>query len=84
MPTGSVWMSGSVMMIRAKKNSFQVWIKTNNAAVRIPGAASGKTTLRRTCRRLQPSISAASSISTGTSRKNVVRIQIARGRESAI
>ncbi len=50
-------------MIKAKKNSFQAWIKTNNAAVKTPGAASGNTTKRSTCQRLQPSISAASSMS---------------------
>jgi hypothetical protein len=45
MPTGSVWTLGSVIMMRAKKNSFQEWMKTRRAAVRIPGAAKGKITL---------------------------------------
>src|SRR5438132_13113463 len=37
----------------AKKNSFHAWIKTNSAAVRIPGAASGRITLYNACSRLQ-------------------------------
>src|SRR5438132_6939329 len=52
-PTGRVWTLGSVITMSAKKNSFHAWIKTNSAAVRIPGAASGRITLYNACSRLQ-------------------------------
>src|SRR5437899_236784 len=83
-PTGRVWTLGSVITMSAKKNSFHAWIKTNSATVRIPSTASGRITLYNAYSQLQPSTSAASSISLGTSRKKVVRIQTTKGNEKAM
>ena len=56
--------------VLAKKNSFQPVIKPKVAAATTPGRADGSTTRYRDPRRVQPSVSAASSSSRGTPSKN--------------
>ena len=64
-------------------NSFQAKIKANIAVEAIAGAERGKTMRNKTSKRLQPSINALSSISTGISKKNERSIQITNARLKA-
>jgi hypothetical protein len=63
----------------ANRNSFQVAMNANSATTAIPGAMIGTTTAIRARRREHPSIIAASSISTGKSRRNPTRSHTANG-----
>ena len=63
----------------AKRNSFQVAMKAKSATTAIPGAMMGMTTWTSARSREQPSIMAASSISTGKSRRNPTRSHTAKG-----
>ena len=74
--TGVVWMS-RLVRIRANRNSFQPPMKLRIATATRPGAATGTRQNRPHCE--QPSISAASSISRGTSRKKPTMIQATSG-----
>jgi len=69
---------------KANNNSFQENMKQNTATVAKEGAASGRTTLRRTPNTEQPSIIADSSTSLGNSRKNSLIIQTTKGRFIAV
>ena len=63
----------------AKRNSFQVAMKANSATTAMPGAMIGTTTRTSEPSREQPSIIAASSISTGKSRRKPTSSHTAKG-----
>ena len=63
----------------AKRNSFQVAMNENSATTAMPGAMIGTTTRTRAPSREQPSIMAASSISTGKSRRKPTSSHTANG-----
>src|SRR6201992_4082278 len=81
--TGTVaaWVA---VMLTAKKNSFQEKIEQISAVAASPGATMGKITSTTVRRSGAPSISAASSSSPGTSRKNERIIHTAIGRFIAV
>src|SRR5438876_3440527 len=60
-------------------NSFHERVKAKRIAQMIPGAATGITMRRSAWKRLQPSISAHSSISLGIVRKYPMRSQVQNG-----
>ena len=66
--------------MRAKRNSFQHRIKESIAVTVIPGLHKGRVIYLNTCKRLHPSMRAASSGSTGSPSKNPFMIQMAKGR----
>ena len=68
-PTGVVCEAPVDTMNTPNRNSFQVKMAHRMAVVTSPGADSGSSTRASACQRLQPSISAASSISRLTSSK---------------
>src|SRR5262245_45559419 len=63
----------------ANRNSFQVAMNENSATTAMPGAMIGTTTCASARSREQPSIMAASSISTGKSRRKPTRSQTENG-----
>ena len=63
----------------ANRNSFQVAMNAKSATTAMPGAMIGTTTWTSARRREQPSIIAASSISTGKSRRKPTRSHTANG-----
>lgn len=77
-PTGRVTAS-LVVIMRANKNSFHAMMKQKIPAVISPSAAMGKTILRMTCNRVEPSTRAASSVSSGMPSINPLIIQMAKG-----
>ena len=82
-------MTGSVcerrkVSTRANRNSFQAKMRQMMKLATMPGAASGSATFQNTERRLQPSTSALSSISTGTARKASRMIHTASGRLKSV
>ena len=54
----------------AAKTSFQEMTKAKTAEAAMPGSASGSTTLVKACTRVQPSVQAASSSSSGMPEKS--------------
>src|SRR5262247_507422 len=78
MTTGKV-LASTPLKISANRNSFQEARNPKIAATTSPGAAMGMTTRTRTPSGEQPSISAASSTSSGTSTKNPTRSQMEKG-----
>src|SRR5438874_9223170 len=58
----------------ANRKSFQQKMKTRIAAVNVPGAASGRITLRNAWSGVAPSTAAASSRSHGISRKKATKM----------
>ena len=66
-------MSDDVSVI-AKRKSFQAKMKTRIAAVKTPGVASGRMTLRNACHGVAPSTWAACSSSHGISLKNATSV----------
>src|SRR5689334_25017148 len=71
---GTVRARVDEVRVTASRNSFQEAMKARMAAVAMPGAASGMTTLRNAWKRVAPSTRAASSRSFGISRKNDTRM----------
>ncbi len=80
MPTGSVVVAEVVVRMSANRNSFQARMIAKIAVAARPDAVSGSTMRTNTVMRLQPSTSAASSSSTGTSWMNARIIQVTNGR----
>lgn len=70
--------------VDAKTNSFQESTKTNAPVANTAGAASGRITCKRIWGCRAPSTLAASSTSTGNSRKKVASSQIANGRKKMV
>ncbi len=64
-PTGIGFLSTELIIVRAIVNSFQAATNVKMTAVTSPGNAIGIVTFLNACNLVQPSISAASSISTG-------------------
>ena len=78
--TVAVRQASFVFKVSERRNSFQAPIKTIIAAVKIPGAASGKTILKKVLSLDEPSMVADSSISFGIWAKCVIRIKVATGK----
>ncbi len=68
----------------AAKTSFQEMTKAKTAEAAMPGRASGSTTLRKACSRVQPSVQAASSSSIGMPEKSEKVISTAKGSASVV
>ena len=66
---GIVWASERSMSTRAKKSSLQTQLTLMMAMLAMALRETGSTTRQKTPKREQPSICAASSISTGKLRK---------------
>src|SRR5580704_9703346 len=79
-PRGKVCRSGLWIKTSAKKNSFHDWTKVKMVTVERTGRESGKTTLSKIIRLLQPSRRAASRSSPGNWSKEVFRRKIANGK----
>src|SRR5262245_2661579 len=78
--TSTIMVLGSApVRMTANKNSFQVVIKAKSATTARPGTMMGKITRSKACKCEQPSMSAASSISFGTSRMKPIMSQTAKG-----
>src|SRR5215831_18895264 len=73
--TGTVRFSGDDRKVSAYRNSFHEKMKTRIAVVKSPGAARGRSTLRKAKRGVQPSTRAAWYSSSGSWRKKELRIQ---------
>src|SRR5256885_11712931 len=68
--TGTVRLASVAVNVYANSSSFQDMRNTSRPADAMPGAIRGSTTRPSVASRLAPSISAASSTATGTSRTN--------------
>ncbi len=77
--TGTVFTSVCVR-VSAKRNSVHEKMKHSTAVAATPPTAIGATILRKIVQREAPSISAASSISTGMSSKKLFSSRTASGR----
>ncbi len=73
-----------IVSTAAAKTSFQEITKANTAEAAIPGSASGRTTLRNACTRVQPRVQAASSSSTGMPEKSEKVMRTAKGSASVV
>jgi hypothetical protein len=71
---GTVRAESDDVSVIAKTKSFQAKMKTRIAAVKTPGAASGRMILRNACHGVAPSTWAACSSSHGISRKNATSV----------
>src|SRR5206468_297841 len=71
---GTVREALDEVSVIANRKSFQQKMKTRIAAVNVPGAASGRITLRNAWSGVAPSTSAACSRSQGISRKKATRM----------
>ena len=74
-------MEGLTIIVTATRNSFQAPMKMMMAVVKMPGAASGRMTLRNAWPGVHPSTMADCSSSWGICRKKLVRFHTASGRE---
>ena len=77
-------LSGELVSVNAITNSFHAAMNVKMNAVTIPGSANGRTTLKSVLIRPQPSMAAASSISSGMLLKKLERIQIEKARLKAL
>ena len=67
------------MKVSAYRNSFHASVNAKRDAATNPGAASGRTTLVSACILVAPSISAASSRSSGIDSKKPISVQVTNG-----
>ena len=80
MVTGTVRVSVEEVKVTAKRNSFHAAINASSPVVTSAGHMNGKNTLVIMTQGVAPSTIAASSISTGKSRMNVVSTHTVKGR----
>src|SRR5882724_8073110 len=79
MATGTVRAEFDNVNVKAKRNSFHVWINASKPAVTTAGASSGKNIFVRITIGLAPSSLAASSSSDGNWRVKAASTQIVKG-----
>jgi len=68
-PSVSTLLRSDEVKTSANRNSFQAWLNANTPVDTSPGSASGSTTRRSACSRVQPSTIALSSSATGIALK---------------